>query len=67
MRSRPTAIETNGTASDYDICHTNQSTNCSAVPSYNEANSFYNSKEYQEAHEILKGHAIRHHQTIEGT
>ena len=34
--------------------------------SYEEANLFYNSKEYQEAHEILKGHAIRHHQTIEG-
>ena len=35
-------------------------------PSYDEANLFYNSKEYQEAHEILKGHATRHHQTIEG-
>ena len=35
-------------------------------PSYNEANSFYNSKEYQEAHDILKGHAVRHHQTVEG-
>ena len=35
-------------------------------PSYNEANSFYNSKEYQEAHSILKGYAIRQHQTIEG-
>ena len=35
-------------------------------PSYDEANLFYKSKEYQEAHEILKGHAIRHHQTIEG-
>ena len=35
-------------------------------PSYDEANSFYNSKEYQEAHNILKGHAERHHQTIEG-
>ena len=35
-------------------------------PSYDEANSFYNSKEYQDAHSILKGHAIRHHQTIEG-
>ena len=34
--------------------------------SYDEANFFYNSKEYQEAHEILKGHATRHHQTIEG-
>ena len=34
--------------------------------SYEEANLFYNSKEYQEAHEILKGHALRHHQTIEG-
>ena len=35
-------------------------------PSYNKANLFYNSKEYQEAHEILKGYALRHHQTIEG-
>ena len=35
-------------------------------PSYEEANFFYNSKEYQEAHDILKGHAIRHHQTLEG-
>ena len=35
-------------------------------PTYNEANLFYNSKEYQEAHDILKGHAVRQHQTIEG-
>ena len=35
-------------------------------PSFNEANLFYNSKDYQDAHEILKSHAIRHHQTIEG-
>tara|TARA_B100001093_G_scaffold500930_1_gene551967 strand:- start:598 stop:885 length:288 start_codon:yes stop_codon:yes gene_type:complete len=35
-------------------------------PSYNKANLFYNSKEYQEAHDILKGHVTRHHQTIEG-
>ena len=35
-------------------------------PTYDEANSFYNSKDYQEAHDILKGHAERHHQTIEG-
>ena len=35
-------------------------------PSYDEANLFYNSKEYQEAHDILRGHALRHHQTIEG-
>ena len=35
-------------------------------PSYKAANSFYNSEEYQSAHAILKGHAIRHHQTIEG-
>ena len=33
---------------------------------YDEANLFYNSKEYQEAHDILKGHVVRHHQTIEG-
>ena len=35
-------------------------------PSYNEANSFYNSKEYQEAHSILEGYAVRQHQTVEG-
>ena len=35
-------------------------------PSYDEANLFYKSKEYQEAHEILQAHAIRHQQTIEG-
>ena len=35
--------------------------------SYDKANSFYNSQEYQEAHDILKDHAERHHQTIEGT
>ena len=36
-------------------------------PSYDEANLFYNSKEYQEAHSVLKGVAVRHHQIIEGT
>ena len=35
-------------------------------PSYEEANLFYNSKEYQKAHEVLKDHVVRHHQTIEG-
>ena len=34
--------------------------------SFNEANQFYNSEEYQNAHSILKGHAIRQHQIIEG-
>ena len=36
-------------------------------PSYEDANLFYSSKEYQEAHDILKGHAVRHHQTVEGS
>ena len=35
-------------------------------PSFDEANSFYNSKEYQNAHAILKDYAERQHQTIEG-
>ena len=35
-------------------------------PSYNEANNFYRSKEYQNAHDILEGYAERQHQTIEG-
>ena len=34
--------------------------------SYDEANNFYKSKEYQDAHFILKGYADRQHQTIEG-
>ena len=33
---------------------------------YNSALRCYDSKEYQEAHDILKGHAIRHHQIVEG-
>ena len=35
-------------------------------PSYDEANKFYKSKEYQDAHTVLKGYAERQHQTIEG-
>ena len=36
-------------------------------PSYEEANAFYKSKEYQEAHLILKGHAERQFQIVEGS
>ena len=35
-------------------------------PSFDQAHSFYKSKEYQDAHSILKGYAERQHQTIEG-
>ena len=35
-------------------------------PNYDTALKCYNSKEYQEAHEILNGHVIRHHQIVEG-
>jgi len=35
-------------------------------PTYDEANAFYQSKEYQKAHTILKGHAIRQFQVVEG-
>ena len=34
--------------------------------SFDKANDFYKSKEYQDAHSILKGYAERQHQTIEG-
>ena len=34
--------------------------------SYDKANLFYNSEEYHKARSILKSHALRHHQTIEG-
>ena len=36
-------------------------------PSFSEAEIFFYSKEYQEAHAILKGVVIRHHQIIEGS
>ena len=36
-------------------------------PSFVEAKTFFYSKEYQEAHTILKGIVVRHHQIIEGT
>tara|TARA_B110001452_G_scaffold133964_1_gene111387 strand:- start:55 stop:342 length:288 start_codon:yes stop_codon:yes gene_type:complete len=35
-------------------------------PSFEEAEKFFYSKEYQEAHAILKGIVVRHHQIIEG-
>tara|TARA_Y100000992_G_C21093389_1_gene409060 strand:+ start:415 stop:702 length:288 start_codon:yes stop_codon:yes gene_type:complete len=33
---------------------------------YSTAIECYDSPEYQEAHNILNGHAIRHHQIVEG-
>ena len=33
---------------------------------YKTAMGCYDSLEYQEAHNILKGHVIRHHQIVEG-
>ena len=35
-------------------------------PNYESAVECYDSKEYQEAHDILEGHVIRHHQIVEG-
>tara|TARA_Y100001958_G_C20760190_1_gene240664 strand:+ start:124 stop:411 length:288 start_codon:yes stop_codon:yes gene_type:complete len=35
-------------------------------PDYNTAIQCYDSKEYQEAHDILNGHVVRHHQIVEG-
>ena len=36
-------------------------------PDYNIAEECYDSPEYQKAHDILKGHVVRHHQIIEGS
>ena len=36
-------------------------------PNYNTAIECYDSAKYQEAHDILKGHVVRHHQIIEGS
>ena len=35
-------------------------------PSFTEAETFFYSKEYQEAHAILKDTVVRHHQILEG-
>ena len=35
-------------------------------PDYKTAIECYDSTEYQKAHDILKGNAIRHHQIVEG-
>ena len=35
-------------------------------PDYETAKICYDSKEYQEAHSILEGHVVRHHQIVEG-
>ena len=55
MRTRPTAIETNGTATDYDIARINTVVVCSAVPSYNEANIFRTSMVYTVASGMTAG------------
>ncbi len=36
-------------------------------PDYNTAVECYDSAKYQEAHDILKGHVVRHHQIVEGS
>ena len=36
-------------------------------PDYSIAVKCYDSPEYQKAHDILKGHVVRHHQIIEGS
>ena len=35
-------------------------------PDYETAKVCYDSKEYQEAHSILEGYVVRHHQIVEG-
>ena len=35
-------------------------------PDYETAKECYDSKEYQQAHSILEGHVVRHHQIVEG-
>ena len=35
-------------------------------PDYKTAVECYDSREYQEAHDILKGHVVRHHQIVAG-
>ena len=36
-------------------------------PNYDTAVACYDSPEYQEAHDILEGHVLRHHQIVESS
>tara|TARA_E500000178_G_scaffold48704_1_gene43946 strand:- start:3 stop:308 length:306 start_codon:yes stop_codon:yes gene_type:complete len=36
-------------------------------PNYDTAIACYDSSEYQEAHDILEGHVLRHHQIVESS
>ena len=36
-------------------------------PNYHTAIEFYDSPEYQEALDVIRGHAVRHHQIVEGS
>ena len=36
-------------------------------PDYNTAKECYDSKEYQDAHEVLDGYVVRHHQIVEAS
>ena len=36
-------------------------------PDYNTAIECYDSKEYQDAHEVLDGYVVRHHQIVEAS
>ena len=36
-------------------------------PNYDTAIACYDSPEYQEAHDILEGHVLRHHQIVESS
>ena len=36
-------------------------------PDYSTAVECYDSTEYQEAHHVLEGHVVRHHQIVEGS
>ena len=35
-------------------------------PDYNSAMKCYDSREYQDAHDMLNGYVVRHHQIVEG-
>jgi hypothetical protein len=43
MRTAPTALETSGTAGDYDIQYLATATTCSAVPTFNAASQYIGS------------------------
>lgn len=55
MRASPTALETSGTASDYDVQYLATATTCSAVPTFNAASQYIGTTAFTVASGLTAG------------